>query len=280
VAERQAVSESVQAECTPAYHESIANSKLSSLAPHLHVVWLAADEVSQYGLAAMLDLVAQVADYEVCMDRHTVEQRLHSDPIDVCVLPASSSTPDLAGLVSRCGAKLVLTFPGAERPRGSIVGGRDVDYWIQEQRLSLNTLQTVFQELSMPTTQDAEVVTSNGSAVRVLQKVTERERSVLQLVAHGQSNRQIASSLNLSIHGVKRHVSNLLLKFDCANRTELALAASQLQIDLTRPAETRSMAAHRRSSAHNDRWRVFSQRGPGGPKVASTPRQGEPSERS
>ena len=41
------------------------------------------------------------------------------------------------------------------------------------------------------------------------------------------------------VHGVKRHVSNLLLKFDCSNRTEAALAAPQLEWDASRQSDGR-----------------------------------------
>ena len=64
-----------------------------------------------------------------------------------------------------------------------------------------------------------------ASAGRVLAKNTARERTVLSLVAQGFSNRRIARTLGISDHSVKRHVSNLLIKHDCANRTELALLA-------------------------------------------------------
>jgi DNA-binding CsgD family transcriptional regulator len=60
-------------------------------------------------------------------------------------------------------------------------------------------------------------------------RLTQREQMVLSLLAGGRSNQQIARALGLSIHAVKRHVSNLLIKFDCTNRTEVALAAAQMQ---------------------------------------------------
>lgn len=70
-----------------------------------------------------------------------------------------------------------------------------------------------------------------ASVGRPLGKITNRERTVLSLVAHGRSNRQIARALNISDHAVKRHVSNLLLKFNCSNRTEIALLAIKHQWD-------------------------------------------------
>jgi DNA-binding CsgD family transcriptional regulator len=67
------------------------------------------------------------------------------------------------------------------------------------------------------------------SVERRASKVTARERTVLGLLARGRSNQQIARALGISDHAVKRHVSNLLIKFDCSNRTEVALLAIKQQ---------------------------------------------------
>ncbi|HTP14566.1 MAG TPA: LuxR C-terminal-related transcriptional regulator [Streptosporangiaceae bacterium] len=58
-----------------------------------------------------------------------------------------------------------------------------------------------------------------------LSRLTAREKAVMALLARGRSNHQIARALGISDHAVKRHVSNLFMKFDCSNRTELALLA-------------------------------------------------------
>ena len=47
-----------------------------------------------------------------------------------------------------------------------------------------------------------------------------REVEVLRLVAAGRSNPQIADELVISLNTVQRHVSNILAKTGCANRTE------------------------------------------------------------
>ncbi|GAA2623256.1 MULTISPECIES: response regulator transcription factor [Streptomyces] len=49
--------------------------------------------------------------------------------------------------------------------------------------------------------------------------LTARELQVLRLIAGGLSNRQIARSLNISEHGVKRLVGIVLAKLNCPNRT-------------------------------------------------------------
>lgn len=50
-------------------------------------------------------------------------------------------------------------------------------------------------------------------------RLTPREQSVLELIAEGLSNKQIARRFAISEHGVKRHVTNLLAKLNCPNRT-------------------------------------------------------------
>ena len=56
--------------------------------------------------------------------------------------------------------------------------------------------------------------------------LTPREREVLVLVADGQRNRDIAESLAISPATVTRHVSNILTKTGCSNRTELGRYAT------------------------------------------------------
>ncbi|MFS1298330.1 helix-turn-helix transcriptional regulator [Streptosporangium longisporum] len=73
-----------------------------------------------------------------------------------------------------------------------------------------------------------------GPGTRPIGRLTERERAVLALLLEGMSNHQIARAMGISIHGVKRHVSNLLVKFGCSNRTEVALAAERLGSGLAR----------------------------------------------
>ena len=58
-----------------------------------------------------------------------------------------------------------------------------------------------------------------------LTALTEREREALRHVAQGASNREIAAALDISIHTVARHVSNLLEKLACKNRVEAAVRA-------------------------------------------------------
>jgi NarL family two-component system response regulator LiaR len=55
--------------------------------------------------------------------------------------------------------------------------------------------------------------------------LTEREVSVLRLVAQGQSNKEIAEQLVIAEMTVRTHVSNILSKLHLASRTQAALYA-------------------------------------------------------
>lgn len=58
--------------------------------------------------------------------------------------------------------------------------------------------------------------------------ITEREREVLQLLADGRSNKEIAGRLGLSPNTVKTHVARLFEKLRVARRTEAILVAREL----------------------------------------------------
>ncbi|MHA7294476.1 LuxR C-terminal-related transcriptional regulator [Arthrobacter sp. HLT1-21] len=58
---------------------------------------------------------------------------------------------------------------------------------------------------------------------RVLDKLTERERSIASLVAEGSSNRDIASLLTLSIRTVEGHMYQVYAKLGVSNRSQLKM---------------------------------------------------------
>lgn len=58
-----------------------------------------------------------------------------------------------------------------------------------------------------------------------LDELTERERQILEQVAAGDSNKEIAAALQLSEKTVKHHMTNILQKLQVRNRVEAALMA-------------------------------------------------------
>lgn len=57
---------------------------------------------------------------------------------------------------------------------------------------------------------------------RLLARLTERERAILELIAEGRTNREIADHLYLAEKTVKNYVSNLLMKMDMRHRAGAA----------------------------------------------------------
>mgnify|MGYP000627647852 CR=1 FL=1 len=55
--------------------------------------------------------------------------------------------------------------------------------------------------------------------------LTKRELEILYLLIEGQSNRQIAKDLIISIHTVKAHIESIYRKFGVHNKVQAAIYA-------------------------------------------------------
>ena len=76
----------------------------------------------------------------------------------------------------------------------------------------------VLEQVSSQQTQPASLITG---------KLTERELSILRLLARGLSNLDISEQLFLSEGTVRNHVSSILAKLGVADRTQAAVIAIQ-----------------------------------------------------
>ena len=55
--------------------------------------------------------------------------------------------------------------------------------------------------------------------------LTDREQRVARLVAKGLGNREITDALQITLPATKRCISHIMLKWDCTNRTQIAVEA-------------------------------------------------------
>jgi len=68
--------------------------------------------------------------------------------------------------------------------------------------------------------------------------LTEREQGVLQYIAEGKTNKEIANALSISEKTVKNHVRNIFHKLDVYDRTQAAIQAIRrgiIHIDMQKP---------------------------------------------
>lgn len=82
-----------------------------------------------------------------------------------------------------------------------------------------------------------QAIIEPAAAVKVLQSMrrepkpheslTNRELEVLKLIGNGKTNQEIADTLFIGIKTVKTHVSNILSKIGCEDRTQAAIYANR-----------------------------------------------------
>ena len=68
---------------------------------------------------------------------------------------------------------------------------------------------------------------TNRPAAVTFPELTEREREILALIAHGQTNEQIAEQLVVSIKTVRNHVSTIFSKLQVADRAQAVVRARE-----------------------------------------------------
>lgn len=77
----------------------------------------------------------------------------------------------------------------------------------------------------------SERLTNVGMQPEHYAELTEREREVLELVASGLSNQEIADQLVIGLGTVKNHIHNIFEKLNVSNRQDAAIFLSLLQQD-------------------------------------------------
>jgi len=81
---------------------------------------------------------------------------------------------------------------------------------------------TVYRQAHQPFLPDNEMIAQLG--------ISQREMEVLQLVASGATNQQIADQLFVSLNTIKTHTSRLFEKLDVQRRTQAIEKAKRLNI--------------------------------------------------
>jgi NarL family two-component system response regulator LiaR len=194
--------------------------------------------VVRQGLAALLaprngmEVVGEAAN-----GREAVElaRTLQPDVILMDMIMPEMNGPEAIALIKRENPKariLVLTSFGESKQISAAIQAGALGYLLKDSSPDdlLHAIRSVHRgNLVLP--QDlALALMQPQPAAAALDQLTERETDVLQLLAQGQSNQEIAGNLNISTTTVRSHVSNILMKLNVSNRTQAVLAAQEQKL--------------------------------------------------
>ena len=92
----------------------------------------------------------------------------------------------------------------------------------------LDQVLAAFPKVSQTPASQTKSMLKQTTVQSLLEPLSERERQVLQLLAQGRSNQQIAQTLVIAIDTVKRHVSHIFSKLGVTNRVQAVKQAHDL----------------------------------------------------
>lgn len=81
----------------------------------------------------------------------------------------------------------------------------------------------------VPATPSNSITTADKKTIETT-GLSKREYEILELMAHGYSNQEIADKIFVSISTVKTHISNIFIKLDATRRTQAVKKAKELNL--------------------------------------------------
>ncbi len=138
--------------------------------------------------------------------------------INVAVDGLAAAFPDFESVI------VVLLIPEhlPERPSYELIGQADAvvhEPGLTSQRLAATLQAAVQGHLVLKADLVRQMFEWPQPSITSSVRLTPRETAVLELMALGKGNKEIARDLAISTHGVKRHAGNIMMKLSCSNRT-------------------------------------------------------------
>ncbi len=192
------------------------------------------------GIARLLELSGVATTEWQCEDGESAAEMLETRPVDVMVCDIRMPKLDGISLVRRLRSAgssqpvLVLTtFDDHQLFMDALAAGAN-GFLLKDVSLEklINAIQTVAEggfiaEPRLVTQLSTGIADAPPADPDLLSK---KEREILKLVAGGLSNREIAEVIHLAEGTVKNHVSNVLTKLNCRDRTQAVLYAIHWQL--------------------------------------------------
>jgi LuxR family maltose regulon positive regulatory protein len=94
----------------------------------------------------------------------------------------------------------------------------------------LDTLLAVFPQESKTHHHQPKLIGTSSQTQWLSEPLSQREREVLQVLARGASNQEIAQELVIALDTVKRHVAHIFSKLGVQNRVQAVKQAQRLML--------------------------------------------------
>ncbi|MCA9875811.1 MAG: response regulator transcription factor [Ardenticatenaceae bacterium] len=189
------------------------------------------------GLVALLDVKPDLEVVGVAADGDEAVQQFRLLQPDVILLDVKMPNKDGISAIREIREEnpaariLVLSsFSDVERVRAALEAGA-MGYQLKDSSPAelLQSIHAVYQgQMPLHPLVARKILSSSMTPTpspAATEELTDRETAVLELIAFGYSNREIAQELGISVRTVSTHVSRILSKLNLENRTQAALHA-------------------------------------------------------
>lgn len=199
-------------------------------------------QLVRQGIASLLALSDEIVVSWQAENGQEAIEKLANEPVDILLSDIRMPVLDGIGMVKRIRSSdspkvpvlMLTTFDDSELFLASLQAGangfllKDVSL---DKLLSAITVVAQGGHLIEPSVlAQMHEMTSALTITPAVDVLSERECHILKLIAGGFSNKEIASAVFLAEGTVKNHVSNILTKLDCRDRTQAVLKGIQLQL--------------------------------------------------
>ncbi len=198
------------------------------------------EEVFRQGLARLIDEQPHMEVVHQCIDDTEIVSKTGETRPDVVLIDSQTSVNDISSLVSeiikaspntkvalfaRSGTDITLVDTlksGARACLAKNISASDLVRSIELISSGRIIISPAFAEKFL-----GEIITAEGDQKDEKEPMvlSERELEIVQLVAQGSSNKEIATELFISENTVKVHVKNILNKLELRNRQQLVAYA-------------------------------------------------------
>ncbi|MGP3926003.1 response regulator transcription factor [Streptomyces sp. 8N616] len=188
-------------------------------------------EIIRWGICNMLERLDPPRPVEPHSDVASAAEVLRSGRYSLVIVDAADGEDALLRLTEdagRLGVKVLVLLDRADAATVERIAALPADGFLVQSDLTLDCMSEALEgldrgDLPIPANLVRQLMARARTGTRAYQaqvRLTPREHDVLHLMGEGLSNKQIARQFGISVHGVKRHVTNVLAKLNCPNRTQ------------------------------------------------------------